>query len=137
MTKVMVEGTAYKERSRKKPADFTRKRKMGFKELVYFLLSMINESSQNALERYFPRIGEEEQTMTQQSFSVVRQKLKWEAIRVMAIDGTKVAAETTFPINRLTLDRQPIIRVNSCNSRTFFFFFYVIIGLRNELSGGK
>ena len=26
---------------------------MGFKKLVYFMLSMIKESTQNALERYF------------------------------------------------------------------------------------
>jgi hypothetical protein len=64
----------------KKAADFTRERKMGFKELVYFLLSMINESSQNALERYFPKIGKDDVSMRQQSFSEARQKLKWEAI---------------------------------------------------------
>jgi hypothetical protein len=112
-TKITVEAPTYKEKARKKPTDFTRERKMGFRKLVYFLLSLINESSQNALERYFPKIGEDDLSMTQQSFSEARQKLKWEAIqelfevimndiyteyterwhdyRVMAIDGTKVA----------------------------------------------
>jgi hypothetical protein len=74
---------------------------------------MINESSQNALERFFPKTGEAEVTMKQQSFSEARQKLKWEAIqeifdncvkniyegytqrwegyRVMATDGSKIA----------------------------------------------
>jgi hypothetical protein len=110
----MLVGTAaYQEQARKRPADFTRERKMGFKKLIYFLLSMVNESSQNALERFFPRIGEDNQSMTQQSFSEARQKLNWESIqeifdytmnqiytgyterwneyRVLAIDGTKVA----------------------------------------------
>jgi hypothetical protein len=112
-TKMTVESPAYKEKAREKPTDFMRERKMGFKELLYFLLSMINESSQNALERYFLKIGKDELSMTQQSFSEARQKLKWEAIqelfdvitneiytgyterwndyRVMAIDGSKVA----------------------------------------------
>jgi hypothetical protein len=31
---------------------------MPFKKLMYFLLSMIKESSQNALERYFAKAGE-------------------------------------------------------------------------------
>jgi hypothetical protein len=111
--KDVVQSLAYKERARKRPTDFTRKRKMGFTELVFFLLSLINESTQNALERFFPKISRSDVTMTQQSFSEARQKLKWEAIqelfdtmvndiytglterwhgyRVMAIDGSKIA----------------------------------------------
>jgi len=41
---------------------------------------MIKESSQNALERYFEKTGEEIH-MTQQAFSLARQKIKWEAFR--------------------------------------------------------
>lgn len=85
---------------------------MGFKELIYFMLSMIKESSQNALERFFLKTGENN-PMTQQSFSEARQKIKWEALqelfeltveemyrgeikrwhgyRVLAIDGSKIA----------------------------------------------
>jgi hypothetical protein len=109
----IVESCEYKGRSRKREQDFTRERKMGFKKLIYFLLSMINESTQNALERFFSRIGEPETRMTQQSFSEARQKIKWEAIReildqtvkdtysgyterwngyrVSAIDGSKIS----------------------------------------------
>jgi hypothetical protein len=109
----LVKDGGYKGRSKKHAKDFIRERKMGFQKLICFLLSMINESSQNALERFFPRIGERGVTMTQQSFSEARQKLKWEAIqeifdycvkniyegyterwhkyRVMAIDGSKIA----------------------------------------------
>jgi hypothetical protein len=53
---------------------------MPFKKLVYFLLSMIKESSQNALERYFGKLGEAVR-MSQQAFSEARKKLKWEAFR--------------------------------------------------------
>jgi len=55
---------------------------MGFKKLVYFMLSMIKESSQNALERFFAMNGEDT-FMTQQAFSLARQKIKWEAFREM------------------------------------------------------
>jgi hypothetical protein len=53
---------------------------MGFKDLVRFMLSMINESSQNALERFFIKTGKDT-FMTQQAFSLARQKIKWEAFR--------------------------------------------------------
>jgi hypothetical protein len=65
--------------SRKKAQDFTRERKMGFKNLIFFLLTMVKQSSQNALERYF-EIKNEDSFMTQQAFSLARQKLKWEAL---------------------------------------------------------
>jgi len=55
---------------------------MSFKMLVYFLLSMINESSQNALERFFAKTGQGIY-MTQQAFSLARQKIKWEAFRIL------------------------------------------------------
>jgi hypothetical protein len=55
---------------------------MPFKKLIYFLLSMIKESSQNALERYFGKIGDIVH-MSQQAFSEARQKIKWEALREM------------------------------------------------------
>jgi hypothetical protein len=57
---------------------------MGFKELVYFMLSMIRESSQNALERFFIKT-EKNIFMTQQAFSLARQKIKWEAFRVLFV----------------------------------------------------
>jgi hypothetical protein len=53
---------------------------MPFKALVYFLLSMIKESAQNALERFFWKTGEVIR-MTEQAFSEARQKIRWEALR--------------------------------------------------------
>ena len=53
---------------------------MGFKNLVYFIISMINESSQNALERYFTKTGKDGY-ISQQVFSLARQKIRWEAFQ--------------------------------------------------------
>jgi hypothetical protein len=55
---------------------------MGFKTLIYFMLKMIKESTQNALERYFAET-DEGQWMSQQAFSEARQKIKWEAFQEM------------------------------------------------------
>jgi hypothetical protein len=101
---------SFQRRAKKREQDFTRNRKMTFTELVYFMLSMVKESSQNALERYFPQLGKEQISMSQQAFSAARQKIKWEAFeelfrgsvsgsyheewrlwrgfRIMAIDGS-------------------------------------------------
>ena len=80
--KKTVDMESFKNCSKKRPQDFTRERKMSFKMLVYFLLSMINESSQNALERFFAKTGQSIY-MTQQAFSLARQKIKWEAFRIL------------------------------------------------------
>jgi hypothetical protein len=110
--KCLIESLEFLDRARKSPKDFTRERKMPFKKLVYFLLSMIKESSQNALERYFWKMGDIIH-MSQQAFSEARQKIKWEALqelfqvtalsmyrggevkrweglRILVIDGSKI-----------------------------------------------
>ncbi|MDR0760426.1 MAG: transposase, partial [Treponema sp.] len=52
---------------------------MPFKNLIRFMLGMVKESSRNALERFFPKLNEATH-MSQQAFSLARQKLKWEAV---------------------------------------------------------
>jgi hypothetical protein len=86
---MQAEAEDFKNRSKKRAQDFTRERKMGFKNLVYFTLNMINESTQNALERYFAMKGEDAY-MTQQAFSLARQKIKWEAFRELFDYGVEV-----------------------------------------------
>jgi hypothetical protein len=55
---------------------------MGFAMLIYFILSMRKESTQNALERF--NAGKKGGScMTQQAFSEARQKIKWQAFREM------------------------------------------------------
>jgi hypothetical protein len=85
---------------------------MGFNEIIYTMLYMVKESTQNALERVFPQLQKENLHMSQQAFSAARQKINWEAFeelfqasvagsyqeewktwrgyRVMAVDGSFV-----------------------------------------------
>jgi molybdopterin synthase catalytic subunit len=97
---------------------------MGFRNLVFFILSMINESSQNALERFFIKLGTHS-FMTQQAFSQAKQKIKWEAfkelfdltvnayyrenkdeiirwngLRVSAVDGSKFSLPNDPPLRK-------------------------------------
>jgi hypothetical protein len=72
-----VEKADYESRSKKRKQDFSRNRKTPFKKLMWFMLSLVKESSQNALERFFPKINEAVH-MTQQAFSQARQKVKAE-----------------------------------------------------------
>jgi hypothetical protein len=45
------------------------------KQLMWFMLNMVKDSSQNALERFFPKIKGAVH-MTRQAFSPARQKVK-------------------------------------------------------------
>jgi len=98
--------------ARNRPQDFTRNRKMPFKQLVLFMLNLVKNSTQTCLDLFFELLGQENLHMTQQSFSEARQKIRWEAFqdlfrtivdhiytgfyrtwhgyRVSAIDGSKV-----------------------------------------------
>jgi hypothetical protein len=107
------------EESRKKPTYFTRNRKMNFPKAIYFMLNMLNESTQVALNRFFKNIGEEETHMSQQAFSKARSHFDhtpfekmfrgivleqyggeyetdlWNGWKILAIDGTAVALPNT------------------------------------------
>ena len=52
---------------------------MGLNEIIYFMLSRVKESTQNALERVFPPLKKEHLHMSRQAFSAARQKIKREA----------------------------------------------------------
>ena len=91
---------------------------MNFQKAVYFLLNMLNESTQVALNRYFKNIGEETH-MSQQAFSKTRSHFDhstfekmfcrivemqysgeyelnlWNGWKVLAIDGTTIALPNT------------------------------------------
>jgi hypothetical protein len=79
--KGIIDSESFLERSRRKPQDFTRKRKMAFTALVILLLQQPRCSTQTALRRFFKAKGDMETFMTQQSFSDARQTIKWEAFR--------------------------------------------------------
>jgi hypothetical protein len=67
---------------------------------MWFMLSLVKESSQNALERFFLKIKEAVHT-SQQAFSQARQKVKggsyneplkdWRGYLPMAVDGSHIA----------------------------------------------
>ena len=112
LTNGTVYSERYKESSRKNETDFTRDRKMPFEEVILFMLLSLKCSTQSALRRFFSGIGKPV-SMTQQSFSEARKKVKveafvtlfkltvdvmtrncrkkWHNYRVYAIDGSKIA----------------------------------------------
>jgi len=49
----LLNSTDFKDRSRTKPSDFTRKRKMPFKDLVLYMLNSYKCSTQCGLRRFF------------------------------------------------------------------------------------
>jgi hypothetical protein len=98
--------------AKRRTTDFTRNRKMGFTQLIIFMMNLLRTSTQTALDRFFELIGTPDTHMTQQSFSEARQKLlpeacrelllntvqcvyandvdRWHGMVVIAVDGSKI-----------------------------------------------
>jgi hypothetical protein len=107
-----IKSAGFLEISRKRANDFTRKRKLPFAKLCLFLLGTVHECLSVAFRRFTEKIGETI-TMTEQSLSEARNKIRWEAFaelsknissfaytgsydrwngyRLWGIDGTKFA----------------------------------------------
>jgi hypothetical protein len=107
-----INSLGFLEKGRKKSSDFTRKRKLPFPKLCLFLLGIVHECLSVAFRRFTEKIGDAV-TMTEQSLSEARNKIKWEAFaelsasvsdfaytgdyarwngyRLWGIDGTKFA----------------------------------------------
>jgi hypothetical protein len=51
-----LEQADYESRSKKREQDFSRNRKTPFRKLMRFMPGMVQERTQNALERFFPKI---------------------------------------------------------------------------------
>ena len=112
LTHGLVYSRDFKNSAKKKEADFTRTRKMGFEEVVLFMLTSMKSSTQSSLRRFFANIGKKV-FMTQQSFSEARTKInvsafvalfkltvgamtehlheKWNGYLIYAVDGSKIA----------------------------------------------
>ena len=121
-TRNLIDDTCFMQNHRFNPEDFTRKRKMPFTKLLRFMLSRYKCSTQNALEKFFLSLGEQ-QFMTQQSFSAARCKIKetafielfhltakimydgffdtWNGYRVMAIDGSVMALPNVWLLGEI------------------------------------
>jgi len=65
------------EQARKIKTAFTRRRKMPFCDIIYFIMSCSNRSLQRELDEYFHKKGEE--TVSRQGFSEARENIKHEA----------------------------------------------------------
>jgi len=111
-TDELISSPDFKDRSRTKPSDFTRKRKMPFNDLLLYMLNSYKCSTQCGLRRFF-RLHYNELPMKQQSFSKARKKIKvsafqeifklsgdvlskscqstWNGYIILVIDGTKAA----------------------------------------------
>jgi hypothetical protein len=78
---------------------FSRKGKIGFTNLMMFMLNFLNKSCQQELNDFFKVIGCEKNTVTQQAFSQARQKVKAEAF----IKLLQVSTQTMSSVDDLTL----------------------------------
>lgn len=76
----LLEQIDYELRSKQREQDFSRNRKMTFKDLMWLMLGMDKESTQSALARHFAK-AEATTHISQQAFSLARKKVRWEAFR--------------------------------------------------------
>ena len=113
MIKTELDSQGFLESARRKVTDFTRKRILPFPLLCLFLLRTVRECLFIAFAKFAENIGETTMSMTEQSLSEARNKIRWEAFaelsgkvgrlaytgyyetwngyRLWAIDGTNIA----------------------------------------------
>lgn len=114
-----ADGDELLKKSRFNDREFTRRRKMPFKKLIFFMLNLVNSSSQVALLRFSEIIGDCE-SITQQAFSKARNKInhlpflaffkstandnpliqRWNGYLLNAIDGSAMALPETEELRR-------------------------------------
>jgi len=82
-----VESSQFKENTRKSPKDFTRNRKLSFEELIYFILQSPKTTMTTGIRRFFKEL-ERNESMTQQSVSEAKAKLKWEGFEYLFRNST-------------------------------------------------
>jgi len=63
-------------KNRKTPKDFSRNRKMGFKETLLFMMNMVKKSLQVELIKFFDEILDKTEIMSKQAYSEARSKIK-------------------------------------------------------------
>jgi len=72
-----ISSLSFLQKARRLPTAFTRKRKMLFCDILWFIMSCSNKSLQTELDDYFEKKGVE--TVSRQAFSKSREKIKHEA----------------------------------------------------------
>lgn len=102
------------ERARVSPKYFTRMRKMGFSEHIFFLLNQVNTSTRTALRGFFKRVLDRDAPMSQQALSKARSHFdhspfqglfdvvngmrycgeheirRWNGYQILAVDGSDI-----------------------------------------------
>lgn len=114
---ILIRTKQFKECMKMSKEDFTRNRKMLFEDLILVTISLIHESTQTALRRYFRKINRKGY-ISQQAFQKARHKIRYEAYkelfemtvetfyadgdydqwnnyRVIAIDGSDITLPNT------------------------------------------
>lgn len=93
----MVEGDIFLEASRKKPSDFTRRRKLSFQGYIWYLLSNTKRSLTTGLRAFVKEFNEGKETLSKQAFSQGRQKIRPEAFReLMNLTSSMFYAEADY-----------------------------------------
>jgi hypothetical protein len=83
-----IESSVFLEMARKEPRFFTRKRNAPFSTICFFLLSTVHESLAVAFRRFTEKTGVGS-TITEQSLSAARNKLRWEAFEALFLEVTQ------------------------------------------------
>lgn len=104
--------------------NFSRKSKMGFKEITLFMMNMVKKSLQLELNDFFDKVLKEDFTISKQAYSKSRQNINpevfvdlsetvvkafyeecddyetWKGYRLSAIDGTVLELPNTEPLRK-------------------------------------
>lgn len=94
--KATTEDYIFMIKNRRKPQDFSRDRKMGFKETLLFMMNMVKRSLQVELNKFFEEILNKTELMSKQAYSESRNKIKPEAfieLNDKVIDGLYAEVE--------------------------------------------
>ena len=118
-SKILIDDYFFKCSNRSKSTDFTRERKMGFKDTILFMLNMINKSLQTELNSFFEKVLNKDTAISKQAFSENRQKIDpkafielndriikviydecdeyelWNGYRLTAVDGSIIELPNT------------------------------------------
>jgi hypothetical protein len=89
ITQRLIFDQLFKERTRKRPEYFTRAGKLPFEYLVLFTLESLKTTTSTGIRRFFKKM-ERDESMTQQSVSEAKAKLKWEGFEYLYRHSTVV-----------------------------------------------
>jgi hypothetical protein len=92
-----INGRVFLEKARMRATDFTRNRLLPFVTLIYFLLSMVQESLKVGFRRYTEKTGTGV-PVSEQAISKARNKLRWEAFEELFTDSVKFIYEGSYEL---------------------------------------